>query len=118
MTNKLIILHGDRYYYCGDTKVVGSDWVYSHDLTVTICCDCLSSLHIFKEIPFNVFMFCLSRMRSREAVVHKRGDKAGVFANLEGLWFDIDREQIIDWKDYQLDKKVIEDKWNEYWSEE
>lgn len=115
MTDTLIITEGSKYLRCGRVKVVGNEWTFSHDLRMTICCDCLTGLYIYEEIDFDVFRYCLSRIRSRERDFQKRIDKAEVFVNLEGAWFG--KEQVISFWDIDkgIDFEELESKWNGYW---
>lgn len=112
--SKLIITEGERIYCCGDTKVVGVDWVSIHDLKMKICCDQLSGIYVFKEIPFNVFRYSLSRLRGVD-VIAQDGNRTPVFANRHGVYFsgrlgwhpDLDSEKL------NLDE--LESMWNEFW---
>lgn len=113
--SKLIITEGGRIYCCGDTKVVGVEWVGSHDLTMKICCDQLSGIYVFKEIPFEVFRYSLPRLRGVKEIA-KDGNRTPVFANREGVYFSgkLGWKSSLDTGELRLD--VLEDMWNEFWS--
>lgn len=110
----LIIIEGSRYLHCGDVKVVGADWVHFNDLPMSICCDCNSAMYVYEEIPFSVFRYCLSRMRSPVKDNQKRHDFAGVFVNLEDIWFG--RARVWNWQQDQIDLELLEKQWGEYWN--
>ena len=110
--SKLIITDGSKYLRCGDTMVVGVDWVLNNDITKTICGVQLDSIYVYEPIPFDVFMYCLSRVRCPNKIVESRGDRRGAFANLDGLW--IGNEKVYNSGD-RFDSSCVEGKWYSYW---
>lgn len=112
--SKLIIIEGKHIYYCGDTKVVGVDWIKNHDLKMNICCDQFSGIYIFKEIPFDIFRYSLSRLRGINEIA-KDGNRTPVFANREGVWFSGKLWWKPDLETGELHLDILEDMWNSFW---
>lgn len=112
--SKLIITEGERIYCCGDTKVVGVDWVYAHDLKMKICCDQLSGIYVFKEIPFDVFRYSLSRLRGIDKI-DKDHNRTPVFANRQGVYFSGKLGWQPDLEAEKLNLDELQSKWTEFW---
>lgn len=112
--SKLIIIEGESIYYCGDTRVVGADWANINDLKMRICCDQLSGVYVFKEIPFDVFRYSLSRLRGLDKIDIDK-NKTPVFANRLGVHFSGKLAWQPDLEAETMGIETLESMWNEFW---
>ena len=116
MNNKLIITKGSHLYECDRTIIVGSEWVIENDLCNYICCAELSGIWIFDKIPTDSFLYSISRLRSPERHICKRGNnKRGVFMNLEGLWMG--RECVTVFGENRVSTENIKRAYEAYWND-